>query len=273
MKIIQKSLLLSLFCLFAGSINAQSDSNDLSKQIQNPVASLISLPFQNNTDFGLLQYDPVQQTFFKGTRNTLNIQPVIPFALGNKVNLIVRTIVPIISLPLNIDKTQSGLGDINMSLYLTPANAGKIIYGTGLALGLPTAMHPKVLGTEKFSIGPNFVGLIQPGTWTIGVLAQNTWSVAGNDDRADINLFYSQIFITKSLQKGWYLNTAPIITANWEAIDGDKWTIPLGAGFGRLFKAKNLPINAQFGWYKYVKAPSSGPEHQLRAQIVLLFPK
>lgn len=252
---------------------AQEEANDLAKKIQNPIASLISVPFQNNSDFDLRLYDPIQETWFTGTKNTLNIQPVIPFNLGDKVTLIARTIIPIISLPLDIDKTQSGLGDINMSLYLTPAKPGKLIYGLGLAMGLPTAMHPKVLGTEKFSVGPGLIALVQPGTWTIGGLTQNTWSVAGDKDRNDLNLFYSQIFIVKELKKGWYLNTAPIITANWEAESGNKLTLPLGGGAGKLFRIGKLPVNGQVGYYGYVVKPEGGPTSQLRFQLVLLFPK
>lgn len=265
------STLLVVFFSFA--LFAQEDADELAKKIQNPIASLISVPFQNNSDFGLLQYDPLQEIYYKGTRNTLNIQPVVPFSLGQKVTLIARTIIPIISLPLDIDSNQSGLGDINMSLYLTPSKPSKVIYGAGLAMGLPTAMHPKVLGSEKFSMGPGFVVLVQPGTWTVGGLAQNTWSVAGDEDRADINLFYSQIFITKGLQKGWYINSAPIITANWESESGNRWTIPIGAGVGKLFKINKLQIDGQLGYYAYAVKPDSGPESQLRAQVVLLFPK
>lgn len=263
MKRITSILLLAVLSL---SLFAQEEGGeDLSKKIQNPIASLISVPFQNNSDFGFGEYNR--------TKNTLNIQPVVPFGLGDKVNLIVRTIIPIISLPLDIDDSKSGLGDINMSLYFTPAKSNKVIYGVGVAMGLPTAMHANILGTGKFSVGPGIIALTQPGTWTIGALAQNTWSVAGKAERADVNLFYSQIFITKGLQKGWYLNTAPIITANWEASKGNQWTFPLGAGAGRLFKLGQLPINAQLGYYAYVVKPDGGPSSQLRAQIVLLFPK
>lgn len=270
----KRVFLVLLATVFSLSLFSQEEeSDDLSKKIQNPIASLISVPFQNNSDFGVQLYDPVQQVYFTGTKNTLNIQPVIPFNLSEKVTLIARTIIPIISLPLDIDKTQSGLGDINMSLYLTPGNPGKVIFGAGLALGLPTAMHSNILGSGKFSMGPGIVALVQPGTWTIGGLAQNTWSVAGDEDRADVNLFYSQIFITKGLQKGWYINTAPIITANWEAESGSQWTLPLGAGAGRLFKLGKLPVNAQVGYYGYVVKPKNGPNSQLRVQAVLLFPK
>lgn len=257
-----KLILLAAFLMAVMLVSAQDD--DLSKKIQNPIASLISVPFQNNTEFGYGADDR--------TLNTLNIQPVIPFNLTEKVNLITRTIIPIKRLPLDIDDSKSGLGDINMSLYLTPAKPSKVIWGAGLALGVPTATHD-VLGSQKWSAGPGFVALVQPGTWTIGALAQNTWSFAGDENRSDINYFYSQIFITKGLQKGWYINSAPIITANWEADSGNQWTLPLGAGAGRLCTIGKLPVNAQVGYYSYVVKPDGWAYSELRVQLVLLFPK
>ena len=242
----------------------QQSGSDLEKQIQNPVASLISVPFQNNTDFGIGSFD--------GTRNTLNIQPVVPFTLSDGLNLITRTIIPIISQPTGPDDNEFGLGDINLSLFLTSAKPSKVIYGGGIALGLPTASNA-VLGTEKWTAGPSFVVLTQPEGWTIGALAQNTWSYAGSDDRGDVNLFYSQIFVTKNLEKGWYINSAPIITANWEASSSNQWTVPLGAGFGKLFRLGKLPVNGQAGYYFNVVKPDGGADSQLRFQLALLFPK
>ena len=166
----------------------------------------------------------------------------------------------------------SEIGDVNLSLFLTPAKPGKVIYGGGIALGLPTASN-EFLGSEKWSAGPSFVVLVQPKGWTIGALAQNTWSYAGADDRADVNFFFSQVFATKNLENGWYVNSAPIITANWEAPSGEQWTVPLGAGFGKLFRLGKLPINAQAGYYYNVVAPEFGADSQFRFQIVLLFPK
>lgn len=244
-QISSRFFLLIICSFFFLGLVAQEDEAELSRKIQNPIASLISLPFQNNTDFGANVMDPITGAYHDRSRNTLNIQPVLPFSLGDKANLIVRTIIPFVSLPLDIDKTQSGLGDINMSLYITPSNNGKVIFGAGLAMILPTAMHARVLGSQKFSLGPGFIALTQPGTWTIGGLVQNNWSVAGNSDRADVNALYSQIFVVKGLKKGWYINSAPIITANWNADEGEKWTIPLGAGMGKLFKIGKQPINAQ----------------------------
>jgi len=254
-------LVLLLAAGLASPLTAQDA--DLGKQIQNPVASLISVPFQNNIDTGIGAFDR--------TRNTLNIQPVYPLSLGG-VTLIIRTIVPIIRQPIGATGSQWGLGDINMSVFLTPARPGSVVYAGGLATGLPTATDD-VLGTKKLSIGPSFLVMVQPGPWTIGALVQNTWSVAGDDARADVNLLFSQIFITRNLQDGWYVNTAPIITANWEAASGDQWTVPLGLGVGKLTRFGSTPVNIQVGAYNYVVSPDGGPEWQFRAQVVLLFPK
>ena len=249
---------------FAQENEEEASADDLAKKIQNPIASLISVPFQNNTDFNIGN--------FNRHRNTLNIQPVIPFKLSDNFNLITRTILPIIDQPIGRMGNEFGLGDVNLSLFLAPSKPSKVIYGGGVALGLPTASNA-VLGSEKWTAGPSFVVLIQPEGWTVGALAQNTWSYAGAEERGDVNFLFSQIFITKNLPKGWYVNSAPVITANWEAPSGNQWTVPLGAGFGKLFRLGKLPINAQAGYYHNVVTPDGGPDSQMRFQIVLLFPK
>jgi hypothetical protein len=241
---------------------------DLEKAIQNPIAAMISLPFQNNTDFGL---EPGNKA-----KNVLNVQPVVPVGLGSKVNLIVRTIIPIVSMPKEVYGEDggrlNGLGDIALSLFLTPAKPGKLIWGVGPAMTFPTATDPK-LGAQKWAAGPSIIALIQPKGWTFGALAQNTWSYAGDPDRGDVNFFYSQVFITRNLPKGWYVNTAPIITANWEAASGQQWLVPLGAGVGKLFRIGKQPFNAQAGYYNFIIAPDNGPDWELRLQLNLLFPK
>jgi hypothetical protein len=254
---------------FFTSAQEEGNQQNLENAIQNPIAALITLPFQNNTDFGI---GPDNKA-----KNTLNIQPVVPIGISRKTNMIVRTIIPLVSAPVysetDMETTRKfGLGDIALSIFFTPAKPGKLIWGIGPAFGLPTATN-EVLGSGKWSVGPSIIALVQPKGWTIGGLVQNTWSYAGNDDRSDVNFFYSQIFVTKNLPKGWYVNTAPIITANWNAPSGSQWLVPLGAGFGKLFKIGKRPINAQAGYYNYVVSPEGGPDWQLRLQLNLLFPK
>jgi hypothetical protein len=115
--------------------------------------------------------------------------------------------------------------------------------------------------------------LVQPGKWTIGLVAQNTWSFAGNDDRADVNQFFTNPFIVRQIKKGWYVNSAPIITANWNAESGQEWLVPIGVGLGKIFRIGKLPINAQMGYYNYVVKPDNGPDWQLRAQVNFMWPK
>jgi len=231
---------------------------------QNPIASWYVLPFQNNTQFGIGSENR--------TQNITNIQPVIPVGLSESVNLIVRTIIPLISQPIGKTESQFGLGDIALSLFLTPRKPGKLIWGVGPAVGLATATDAS-LGSEKWSAGPAIIALIQPKGWTIGLTVQNTWSFAGKEERADINAFFCNAFIVKNLAKGWYVNSAPIITANWDAVEGEKWLVPIGAGVGKVFKLGKMPVNAQVGYYNYIVAPTNGPEWQLRAQLNFMFHK
>lgn len=236
----------------------------IEKAAQNPIASMYVLPFQNNTQFGIGE--------FNRTQNVTNIQPVIPVGVGESTNLIIRTIIPLTSQPIGENDSKFGLGDIALSLFFTPKKPGKLIWGVGPALGLATASDP-VLGTEKWSAGPAIILLTQPKGWTLGLTAQNTWSFAGNSDRTDVNAFYLNAFVVKNLNKGWYVNSAPIITADWNAADGQQWLVPVGVGTGRVFRMGKLPVNAQAGYYNYVVSPDNGPKWQLRAQLNFMFPK
>lgn len=247
-------------------------NSDLAKQAQNPVADLISVPFQNNTGFGMGPHNRVQ--------NSLNIQPVIPFNLNNDWNLITRTIAPIMKQP-DVRTTNDdvwGLGDISFSAFLSPAQPGKLIWGVGTALLLPTGTNPAI-STRKWSAGPSAVVLKSEGPWVFGALAQNVWSFAGrgsgdpNTRIPDVNQFYSQLFLNYNLPDGWYLSSAPIITANWDARSDNKWTVPVGGGFGKVFKLQTLPMNASLQAYANVIHPENGPDWTLRCSISFLFPK
>lgn len=256
-----------LLIIGAITTNAYSQSEqDLAKKTQNPVADLISIPFQNNIDFNI---GPNNRT-----RNTLNIQPVIPFKISDNWNVITRTIFPVVYQP---DITQNsggefGLGDTTFTAFLSPRKDSGLIWGIGPALLLPTATD-ETLGTEKWGAGPSFVALITPNPWVMGFLASNVWSFAGESDREDVNLFTFQYFINYNLPSGWYLVSAPINTANWEADSSDRWTIPVGGGAGKVVKIGNLPINLQSQVFYNIEKPENGPEWQLRLQMQLLFPK
>jgi hypothetical protein len=262
-----KSFFLMTICLFGmiSYIDAQElKKEDLEKAIQNPIANLVSLPFQNNLDYGIGDYSRV--------RNTLNVMPVLPFALGKKVNLITRTIIPLITQPLGESDSKTGLGDITLSMFFSPAKSGKLIWGIGPVFGFPTATND-VLGSKKWSAGPALILLTQPKGWTLGLLAQNTFSFAGEETAGDVNFLFSQVFIVKSLPNKWYVNSSPIITANWKADAGQQWTVPLGLGAGKLVMLGKLPLNCQAGYYYNVAKPDGAAKGQVRAQVVFIMPK
>jgi hypothetical protein len=197
----------------------------LQKATQNPVANLISVPIQNNDNFGIGPYDR--------TQNVLNIQPVISAHISKDWMLISRIIQPIVWQPYPEATTggKFGLGDMNPTFFLSPAKPGKVIWGAGPAFVIPTATN-NVLGQGKLSIGPSFVALAQPGHWTIGGLVNNVWSVAGSGSRPAVNQMLFQYFINYNLNKGYYVTVSPIITADWKASNGNTWTTPVGGGLG-----------------------------------------
>jgi hypothetical protein len=244
---------------------SESETAKLQRQTQNPVANLISVPFQNNFNFNV---GPEHVTQW-----ICNFQPVIPISLNDDWNLITRTIVPIINQPSPAHgvRSASGLGDINPTFFFSPAKSGKLIWGVGPTFTLPTATDV-LLGGGKWSAGPAVVVLTMQGPWVIGVLANNQWSFEGWGDHS-VNAMLVQPFVNYNLEKGWYFTSAPIITANWNAEKSDVWTVPLGVGAGRIFKIGKLPVNAQLSAYDNVHTPVDGPDWQLRFQFQLLFPK
>lgn len=274
-----------LLALIAGaSLVAQnpkapgSDTEALAKATQNPVASLISVPFQNNTNFAIGAYDR--------TQNILNIQPVIPARLSQHWMLISRIIQPIVWQPYSTATTggEFGFGDMNPTFFLSPASPGKLIWGVGPAWVLPTATN-NLLGQGKVSVGPSVVALLQPGHWTLGVLTNNVWSFAGSGSRPAVNQFLLQYFITYNLKKGWSVSSSPILTANWhnkatgdaangnDTTSGGRWTIPFGGGVGRITRLGFQPVNIQANFYGNAVHPSGGSSWGMRLQIALLYPK
>jgi hypothetical protein len=254
---------------------AASDADNadkLRKEAQNPVASLISVPLQENWNFNIAPADR--------TQNVLNIQPVIPVSVGENWNLIIRWITPVIFQPVSVPQASGppvqsgfyGLGDMQPAFFLSPKK-GKLIWGIGPQLLLPTATKTGMLGQGQFGLGPTIVVLVQPGKWTLGALANNVWSVAGHSDLPDVNQFMLQYFINYNLEKGYYLTWQPTITANWEASDGGRWVVPVGGGIGRIMRLGSQPVNVGFQFYGNAIHPPGASSWAMRLQIAFLFPK
>jgi len=256
-------LLILLLPLMAITTQAQNSKEDLSSAAANPLADLMSFPFQNNLNINNGEYDR--------NVNILNIQPVIPFADGKFVT---RTIFPIVRVPdftNESGKLTSGLSDIVFSAFYVPESSG-LMWGFGPVLELPTGGSKR--GTQKWSIGPSFVALQQTKVLTLGILVNNAWSFAGKSEAADVNHMLINLFVVKQMGNGWYINSAPIITADWTAADDNKWIVPIGAGGGKLVMVGGkLPLNVQTQLYYNVVRPDFGPEWQWRVQAQILLPK
>jgi len=257
----------TLMTISANPVHAQEqDDEELARQTQNPVADLISLPFQNNTNFGLGPNDR--------TQNVLNIQPVIPFGLGANWNLITRTVAPWITQPdlAATSGTTTGFGDILLTAFVSPKQPGRVIWGAGPAISIPVGKEG--LSAEKWALGPSVLVLTMSGPWVVGALVNNIWSVGGDENLSDVNNMLIQYFINYNFPSGWYLTSAPIITANWEADAGNRWTVPFGGGFGKVFRIGSQPLNANTQAFYNVETPDDfGADWQFRFQLQLLFPK
>jgi hypothetical protein len=199
---------------------------------------------------------------------------VIPFSLNEDWNLISRTIVPLIDqrgFPAAA-MNESGLGDINASLFFSPKSptAGGWIWGVGPVFVLPTATKD-VLGTEKWGLGPTGVALKQTGPWTVGLLVNHIWAAGGNSSRNNVSATFLQPFVsyTTKTQTTFSANTES--TYDWK---NKQWQVPLNAAVAQLFRIGTQMLQFQVGGRYWAEAPDDGPEGWgLRLQLTLLFPK
>jgi len=241
-----------------------TQEDELAKKLQNPLASLISVPFQSNFDFG---FEPAD-----GSRWLMNVQPVIPLSISEDWNLIGRVILPVISQNdiFGESGSQTGIGDALVTGFFSPKapTSGGLIWGAGPAISIPTATDD-LLGSGQFAIGPSVVGLIQAGGITYGALVNHIWSVFGDSDRADVNATFFQPFLARNFKGGYALALNTELLQNWEAnatvgtIDlvGSK-VMTLGTQLTQFFIGPRIPYgngnNSSWGF---------------RAGIVLMFPK
>jgi hypothetical protein len=273
-KFMRRVLFLMMFIL-PGTLMAQdaekpkeppptaNEAAELAKKLANPIASLISVPFQNNTFYGIGPYN--------GTQNVMYFQPVVPIKINENLNLITRYIIPIVT-QYNItgdNTSQSGLGDATVSAFLSPSKTHNgLTWGAGPAFLIPIATDTD-LGTGKFGIGPTAVILKQANGFTYGALANQIWSVAGQSDRPAVSQFFVQPFFIYNWKSGAGIGLVGSITQNWETkTNTTTITVPLSGitKFGKqiiqLMVGPQIPISGNpkpdFGW---------------RAQLVLIFPK
>lgn len=242
---------------------AEESESDLAKRTQNPIASLISVPFQANTTYGVGPREKAQ--------NVLNIQPVVPFGLSETWNVITRTVIPIVSQPSFVrgQDRQDGIGNISLSTFLSPTAPafGRLIWGAGPVLALPTASNDR-LGADQWAAGLTAVALVSQGPIVAGALVNNVFSLEGRSSSA----FLLQPFLSYNFSHGWYVSSSPIITADWARSD-DAWLVPVGGGFGKVHRFGPLPVNLSVQAFYNAERPEGAGDWSTRFQVQLLFPR
>jgi hypothetical protein len=254
---------------FAQTAPAQPAVGDsdvqLATKLSNPISDLVSVPFQFNWDQNV---GPDKQTRF-----TLNVQPVMPFSLSPRLNLITRLIVPFVSQPPLFDggTAASGVSDILTSFFFSPNTGSSFTWGAGPVISLPSTSEP-TLGTEKWSAGPTIVALKQTGPWTVGALWNQLWSFSGNPSREDVNQMLVQPFLAYTTKKALTVALNSESVGNFEA-DGEQWTVPIIVSVSQVASFGTLRASYLVGFSGYVVHPEVGPSWKLRGAIVLLLPR
>ena len=236
---------------------------DLAKKLQNPIADLISVPFQFNWDSGYAG---------DADRYTLNIQPVIPFSISKDWNVISRTIVPVIYQDSRGSGSNSefGIGDTTQSFFFSPKEpVHNWIVGFGPVLLLPTGTDSD-FRTQQLGFGPTVVALRQRDGWTYGALANHIWGVTGSDDRPDLNSTFLQPLLAYTWPSATTLTLNSETSYNWTS---EEWTVPINLMLSQLVKIGEHPVQFQIGGRYYVESPSGGPDWGLRFTVTFLFPK
>ena len=252
----------ALLCASLLPASAQ-DADALAQELSNPVSSLISLPLQNNFDFGFGD---------DGWQYRLNVQPVIPFALNEDWNLITRTIIPFVHQEDVIgSSSQTGLSDTLASFFFSPAQPTDkgVTWGIGPAVLLPTATDD-LLGSEKWGAGPTAVVVRIHGPCTYGFLANHVWSFAGDDDREEVSSTFIQPFYAYQLGKGATFTINSESSYNWKTED---WTIPINIFYSKVFRIGDQMMQWQAGGRYYLESPEGGPDWGIRISLNFLFPK
>jgi hypothetical protein len=236
------------------------------KATQNPLTlELGSISFQNDFSFGL----GPQERFGYG----LFIKPSLPIILSDRWSLINRPVLPLTDLPSLVrgGSRTFGLGDLQHTTLLSPTTTvRRMMWGLGPSIGFPTATDD-LLGTGKWLLGATGIFVFTPRRTVVGIVVKNLWSVGGESERRDISSFVLQPLLNINLDRGWFITSKPIITANWKASSGERWLVPVGGGIGKVLRIGRLGLSLDTQAFGYPERPAGAPSWSVGFQIKVLF--
>jgi hypothetical protein len=255
---------------------AASDADAMAKKLSNPIAAMISIPFQQNFDWG-------GGPDGDGFQWKQNFQPVMPFTLNDDWNLITRAIVPYVhqsdvgGVKGAKSGSQTGFMDTVASAWLSPSKPTKSgwIWGAGAAASLPTGSETG-LTSNQWGLGPTAIALKMDGKFTYGALVNHIWSATGTggNDRLRTNNTYLQPFLAYLPGGGITYAVNVESSYNWNAPDGDRnWTVPVNLMVSKMSKIGKFPVQYQIGGRYYLAAPKNGPDFGMRVALTFLLPK
>jgi hypothetical protein len=255
----------AFLCASSASAQSSGDNADLARKLANPVASLISVPFQYNYNSGYGDDD--------GSQNYINIQPVIPFSISPNWNVISRTILPVVWQDDVIpgEGSQAGFGDSLQSFFLSPKapGPGGVIWGVGPVIQIPTATDG--IGKNQWGLGPTAVALTQRGPFTAGLLANHVWSLTDNADDGETSNTFLQPFLVYTTPKATSFAINTETTYDWE---NREWSVPVNLTVGQIVKVGKLPVQLTGGLRYWLDSPDGGPEDWgARFQVTFLLPR
>jgi hypothetical protein len=256
--------------LLAGAVlHAQQTPESIEKMARNPVGDAVKIPLEGAINFDAGPYGR--------TSNSLDFQPTIPLRLGEDWLLIARIIGTIEAYVPEVSQANGGaigLGDTVATFFLTPAHTGTVVWGLGPSLLIPTATDTTI-GAGKWGLGPSLAFVVQPNWGSITMAVQNIWSLPGNSQRASVNQLQIETSLSYNLAHGWYLQTAPTLSADWTQSSGDRWLIPFGGGIGRTFETGKNAVDWNIALYSNAIRPvgQSSAKWQMSLQCTLLRPR
>ena len=247
----------------APTANGPAAASELAAKLTNPVADLISVPFQFNWNGGL-------GLDRKGSGFDMVVQPVVPLKLNSNWNYIVRPVVTL-GVQNNVNGySGSGAGPVLVETFLSPKTDSKFVWGVGPVVSTP-ALSGNRWGTAQTGAGVTAVGLYMNKPWTVGLLAYQTWDVGGSPEAGTANNTYWQPFLAYVTSNAWTFSLNTQSSFNW---DSRRSQNPLNFSVSKLTHWGKLPVSLELGGRYFLSSvPGGASGWGVRAQITFLLPE